>query len=289
MASNSIRVRASNSTAFKKFVKPSQRLTQRGKELWISFFEDQPHKIPKKVKISEVVEYYARRLNLDQDSVFLKDIFKSLDASFMFSKDIFHSKTVIFHMKFQDIVMEPGANRIWRVNFSEGHGSVHLKARSKDEASVKMTEIIIESDVIPNPYCCIAILHAFMDNLGVDSEYMHAPNIIHSYKCVAQVTYNLIENAEPEEGDTMVVEYQRVKRQGESFKSMTKYFEKCMRAFQLRLKGYEYDMNIDEDVTLLRNHNSFAFRRSCPCDSVEECRGSVEFLRENRFCPYFFV
>ena len=67
---------------------------------------------------------------------------------------------------------------------------------------------------------------------------------------VGQVTYKLKKNSSPEEGDTKIFDYKRMKAPGElTYNNLTTYFECCLRQMAHCLKDELYITVIDEIIT----------------------------------------
>ena len=283
-----------NGQEFDRFLKGDGEHQKKGEELWDAFFEKFRAKYrPRNITIMAGLTHFMKELNVRANSLVLTDLEKSLQVSYLVSEHVFMNKTILFHLKLMDSKIPDGVNKEWKLTTYGSRTAFSLKARSHTDGGLDMTEIIMEATGrhIPNPHSSMSILASFLINLGFDTSKIGAfPNILHSFRCVAQISYKIPFGGQPQEGDTLLVKFDRIKDINADFLTMGNYFEIALRQLVHRLRHENYFENVREEVTKLWSHGERVYQESCPCPQViGNCPGSFEFMRTGNFCPYFFA
>ena len=68
------------------------------------------------VSIESAIHYFSSLLDLEEDSLMLKDIEQALRCAFLPNKNIFSSKTFILHLKYRNISVSSESNNQWDVS-----------------------------------------------------------------------------------------------------------------------------------------------------------------------------
>ena len=72
-----------------------------------------------------------------------------------------------------------------------------------------------------------------------------------------------------------------------SFLAMANYIEVCLRQMILHLKRENYDGFVQETAFIGISDLDKVKSLTCPCAETSKCPGSLDFLNNQKVCPYF--